>query len=90
MVKNYPHALLFFYPINGIIYKMFSAEQIKTILNFILDSAKIIFGSLVVGIFAPNISGEIPWLTFLVGIIMTLMFLGIAMFLSDKVKNNSN
>lgn len=68
---------------------MFSAEQIKTILNFILDSAKIIFGSLVVGIFAPNISGEIPWLTFLVGIIMTLMFLGIAMFLSDKVKNNS-
>jgi hypothetical protein len=49
------------------------------------DSAKIIFGSLVIGIFAPSVSGEIPWITFAFGIAMTIVFLGIAFFLSNKL-----
>jgi hypothetical protein len=65
---------------------MLSTEQLKTILNFVIDSAKIIFGSLVIGVFVPSISGEISWSTFIIGVIMTLTFLGISLFLSSKIK----
>ena len=46
--------------------------------SFFLDSAKIIFASLVVGVFVPGAAGAIPWLTFAIGIAMTVLFLGIA------------
>ncbi|MBI3020179.1 MAG: hypothetical protein HYY60_02535 [Parcubacteria group bacterium] len=45
--------------------------QFQTLHNFIVDGAKIIFGSLVVGIFAPSTAGEIPWLMFVAGILFT-------------------
>lgn len=64
---------------------MFTKGQIRILLEFMKDSAKIIFGSLVIGIFAPSVSGEIPWITFAFGIAMTIVFLGIAFFLSNKL-----
>lgn len=67
---------------------MLSQEQIKTISNFLLDGAKIIFGSLVIGVFIPSASGKIPWLTFVAGIILTLSFLIIAIKLSNQNKLN--
>jgi hypothetical protein len=52
-------------------------NQLKVVSNFFLDGAKIIFGSLVVGVFVPSASGSIPWLTFAVGLAMTIAFLAI-------------
>ncbi len=62
-----------------------SAGQFKTLHNFVIDSAKIIFGSLVVGVFLPSASGEMPGLTFFVGVVFTAMFLGIALSLSKRI-----
>ena len=57
---------------------MLSDEQQKVIANFLLDGAKIIFGSLVVGVFVPSATSEIPWLTFLAGLGLTVAFLTIS------------
>lgn len=47
--------------------------------NFFLDGAKIIFGSLVIGVFMPSAATpEFPWLTFVMGIMATSIFLIIA------------
>lgn len=62
-----------------------SAEQFKTLHSFVIDSAKIVFGSLVVGVFLPRASGEMPWFTFFVGVIFTAAFLGIALSLSKRI-----
>ncbi|MBI2888919.1 MAG: hypothetical protein HYY92_03205 [Parcubacteria group bacterium] len=62
--------------------------QFQTLHNFIVDGAKIIFGSLVVGIFAPSTAGEIPWLMFVAGILFTATFLGIALLLSSKISES--
>jgi hypothetical protein len=55
-----------------------------TIANFFLDGAKIVFGSLVVGVFSPGGINKIPWLTFGSGIILTIFFLSIASVISKK------
>ena len=65
-----------------------SVEQFKTLHNFIIDGAKIIFGSLVVGVFVPQTSGEIPWLMFIAGVLLTTAFLGVALFLSHKISKS--
>ena len=58
---------------------MQSKIQSRIVSDFCLDGAKIIFGSLVVGAFLPNImTPEFPWLAFAVGIGMTLVFLVLA------------
>ncbi|MBA3065133.1 hypothetical protein KJ633_01880 [bacterium] len=55
----------------------------KEILSgFFLDGAKIIFASLVIGIFSPGYTGGKPLLTFFAGIAMTILFLSIAMKIS--------
>ncbi|MEK7541830.1 MAG: hypothetical protein AAB533_03210 [Patescibacteria group bacterium] len=64
---------------------MSSESSTHIISNFFRDGAKIIFGSLVVGVFVP--SGAItafPWLTFVTGIMATGMFLVIASITTKK------
>jgi len=51
------------------------SEQIKVIANFLLDGAKIIFGSLVVGAFVPSITGNVSWSTVAFGLIAIAIFL---------------
>ncbi|MFH1187490.1 MAG: hypothetical protein V1688_01355 [bacterium] len=65
---------------------MLSCEQLKTISNFLSDGAKIIFGSMVIGVFVPSASGEIPWFTFVIGIILTVSFLILAIILAKPSK----
>lgn len=65
---------------------MLSCEQLKTISNFLSDGAKIIFGSMVIGVFVPGASGEIPWFTFIVGIVLTVSFLVLSIILSKPTK----
>lgn len=51
----------------------------RVVVNFFLDGAKILFGSLVVGAFVPSIAAaEISWLTITFGIIFTAIFFTIA------------
>lgn len=58
----------------------------KIIANFFLDGAKIIFGSLVVGAFAPNALGGRPsLLTIGFGILGTVFFLLIAEAASKRL-----
>ncbi|MCD6539940.1 MAG: hypothetical protein J7K37_04485 [Candidatus Omnitrophica bacterium] len=61
-------------------------EGIDIICDFFLDGAKILFASLVVGAFIPSATGKIPWLTFSIGIAITVSFLIIAIKLSKKDK----
>ncbi|OGX04768.1 MAG: hypothetical protein A3G87_02885 [Omnitrophica bacterium RIFCSPLOWO2_12_FULL_50_11] len=61
---------------------MLSNEEANALADFFLDGAKIIFASLVVGIFVPGAAGARPWLTFLMGLVMTSVFLGIAVKLA--------
>ena len=61
---------------------MLEKDKSNILSDFFLDGAKIIFASLVVGIFIPGASGKILWLTFAIGIIMTLLFLLISVKLS--------
>lgn len=65
---------------------MLSLEELKTVSDFFLDGAKILFGSLVVGVFVPSASGKIPWLTFVGGVSITLIFLVIAVKLEIIAK----
>ena len=52
--------------------------------DFFLDGAKIMFASLVVGVFVPGAAGERPWLVCSVGIAMTILFLTLAVKLSKR------
>ena len=53
--------------------------------GFFLDGAKIIFASLVVGVFVPGAVQGVPWVTLASGLVTTVVFLGIAIRLSTKV-----
>ena len=53
--------------------------QLKVLANFLLDSAKIIFGSAVVGALVPGLSKGALWLTAVFGLIATIAFLTAAM-----------
>lgn len=68
---------------------MLTREQLKVIADFLLDGAKIIFGSLVVGVFVPAATGKIPWLTVLLGLALTAAFLigamGLVKILKEKI-----
>ena len=68
---------------------MFSERKLKTIYTFSVDSAKIVFGSLVVGVFIPGSLGAVSWVTFSGGIITTSFLLVLALILSDKIKTIS-
>ncbi|OGC13320.1 hypothetical protein A3J90_08105 [candidate division WOR-1 bacterium RIFOXYC2_FULL_37_10] len=63
---------------------MLDKKEFKVLGNFFLDSSKLIFASLVIGVFVPSAAGKVPWLTFLLGIVMTTLFLAIAVKLSKK------
>lgn len=53
--------------------------QLKVLANFLLDSAKIIFGSAVVSALVPGLSASAPWPTAVFGLIATIAFLTAAM-----------
>lgn len=58
---------------------MRSKIQLRIVSNFFLDGAKIIFGSLVIGIFMPSATvPKFPFATLIVGITMTIAFLILA------------
>lgn len=65
-----------------VLLKQMTQDKPKVISDFFLDGAKIMFASLVVGVFVPGAAGTKPWLTFSIGIITTILFLGIAVKLS--------
>jgi len=56
----------------------------NVIVDFLTDSAKIIFGSAVVGFFIPGVSGQITNSIFVSGILTTAVFLGTAVILSKQ------
>lgn len=60
----------------------------NVLVDFFTDSAKIIFGSAVIGYFIPSISGNVSSPMLISGIAATGMFLGIASLLSKR--NNKN
>ena len=60
-------------------------NQTGIISDFFLDGAKIIFGSLVVGVFLPGTAvREFSWLVFFSGVTLTAVFLLIAYVISRK------
>ena len=61
---------------------MLDKNKKEVVSDFFLDGAKIIFASLVVGVFVPGVPGDIPWVTFAVGVIVTLVFLFFAVKLA--------
>ena len=66
---------------------MLDKDKLDIVSDFFLDGAKILFASLVVGAFVPGATGIKPWLTFSIGIAMTVSFLSISAALSKKDKN---
>jgi len=68
---------------------MIGQKELQIFVNFFSDSAKIIFASLVIGILVPDAAGKIPWLTCLVGLAMTILFLSISLKLSKMDSGES-
>ena len=69
---------------------MLASGQLEVISDFFLDSAKIIFGSIVVGVFVPGAAERIPWLTFAVGLGITTVFVSVSVMLSGTPKRESS
>lgn len=63
-------------------------SQLKVLANFLLDSAKIVFGSAVVGALVPGLSTDMLWPTAVVGLIMTVSFLAAAMRVTKIADKN--
>lgn len=61
----------------------------NVLVDFFTDSAKIIFGSAVVGYFIPSISGNVSAPMLASGIAATGMFLGLASLLSKHSNKNN-
>lgn len=53
---------------------MKSDTYLRAFADFLLDGAKIIFGSVVVGAFVPSAGGPTSWPTLLVGAVITFLF----------------
>jgi len=66
---------------------MESKSALEVVADFFLDGAKIIFGSLVVGVFVPSAAGKIPWLICMVGLAVTALFLTIAAMLAKTASS---
>ena len=58
----------------------------EIIVNFLGDTAKIIFGSAVVGFFIPGLVGKVTVATFIIGGLATIFFLWLAVLLSKLKK----
>mgnify|MGYP001592422467 CR=1 FL=1 len=65
---------------------MITEERVRILSNFFLDGAKIIFGSLVVGVFVPGTQSPdgASWLTLTVGLLTTAAFLVVAIRIKKK------
>jgi hypothetical protein len=66
---------------------MLIKDKSNIVSDFFLDTAKITFGSLVVGIFAPGATVKTPLSTFFNGLVISIIFLTLAVKLE---KTNSN
>ncbi|MBU1913113.1 MAG: hypothetical protein KKB22_06260 [Candidatus Omnitrophica bacterium] len=66
---------------------MILKDKSSVVSDFFLDSAKITFGSLVIGIFTPGVIIKTPLSTFLNGLVISIIFLTLAVKLE---KTNSN
>lgn len=62
---------------------MKSDTYLHTFSEFFLDGAKIVFGSVVIGVFAPDTASPISWITFSGGIAATVFFLGASAIIAD-------
>jgi hypothetical protein len=62
-------------------------KQLEALSNFFIDSAKIIFGSLVIGVFTPIKDTQFSWLTLACGLFITVLFLFISINLLTKDKH---
>ncbi|MEK7560256.1 MAG: hypothetical protein AAB522_03075 [Patescibacteria group bacterium] len=60
----------------------------KVIVDFLTDSAKIVFGSAIIGFFIPGISGAITIQAFVGGVFTTIVFLTTASLLDKRVSNH--
>lgn len=58
----------------------------EVIVNFLTDSAKIVFGSAVIGFFIPGIVGPISLAVFASGAIATIVLLFLAVIISNISK----
>lgn len=63
-------------------------SQIKVLSDFLSDTAKIIFASAVVGFFIPGMTGELPQVVLIGGLIATTTFLVAAMLLAKSLNNH--
>lgn len=63
--------------------------QLKVLANFLLDSAKIVFGSAVVGTLIPGLNRGVPWPTAFFGLIATIAFLATAMKITKIAEKGS-
>lgn len=68
---------------------MFNAEQIRTVVNFLRDSAKIVFGSFVVGAFLSFPEKPVSWTMFSIGAILTVFLLLTAVGGAKYIKEKS-
>jgi len=62
-------------------------SALEVVSDFFLDGAKIIFGSLVVGVFVPGAAGKIPWLICAIGVAVTMLFLTVAAMLAKTASS---
>ncbi len=70
---------------------MGSTDRTKVFSSFFLDGAKIIFGSLVVGAFMPSAVGQdSTYITVVLGVILTIIFLTIADALVKREKHTAS
>ena len=74
---------------------VYNSAKVTKLINYLMQDGKkeaarkIVFGSLVVGVFIPGSLGEVSWVTFLGGIVTTSFLLVLALILSDKIKTIS-
>jgi hypothetical protein len=66
---------------------MILKDKSSVVSDFFLDSSKITFGSLVVGIFAPGATVKTPFSTFLSGLFISIIFLTLAVKLEKTTSN---
>ena len=65
---------------------MITEERARILSNFFLDGAKIVFASLVVGVFVPGfeLTNSRLWATFVFGSVSTAAFLYMAISIAKK------
>lgn len=61
--------------------------QTKALSNLLFDFAKILFGSVIVGFFAPSVVGPISSSTFTKGLFASLIFIALGLSMLRELNN---